>query len=187
MLLQPDLHCRDTKEPCGWSFARCMLRRLTSTTENVEMFPIAILEPQGRWPRLRLHDVWEYRDLLYFLVWRDVKVRYKQTLLGAAWAILQPVLATVVFSIFFGRLAKVPSDGVPYPVFAYVALLPWQLFSFCLAESAGSLVSNQNLIQKVYFPRLVIPLATVLTGLVDFGVAFIVLLILLFGYGIVPA
>jgi lipopolysaccharide transport system permease protein len=133
-----------------------------------------------------LHDVWEYRDLLYFLVWRDVKVRYKQTVLGAAWAILQPVLATIIFSIFFGRLAKVPSDGVPYPVFAYVALLPWQLFSFCLAESAGSLVSNQNLIKKVYFPRLVIPLATVLTGLVDFGVSFIVLLILLFGYGIVP-
>jgi lipopolysaccharide transport system permease protein len=133
-----------------------------------------------------LHDVWEYRDLLYFLVWRDVKVRYKQTALGAAWAILQPVMATIIFSIFFGRLAKVPSDGVPYPVFAYVALLPWQLFSFCLAESAGSLVSNQNLIKKVYFPRLVIPLATVLTGLVDFGVAFIVLLILLFGYGIVP-
>jgi lipopolysaccharide transport system permease protein len=134
-----------------------------------------------------LHDVWEYRDLLYFLVWRDVKVRYKQTVLGAAWAVLQPVLATIVFSIFFGRLAKVPSDGVPYPVFAYVALLPWQLFAFCLAESAYSLVSNQNLIKKVYFPRLVIPLSTVLTGLVDFGVAFIVLLILLFGYGIVPS
>jgi lipopolysaccharide transport system permease protein len=133
-----------------------------------------------------LHDVWEYRDLLYFLVWRDVKVRYKQTALGAAWAILQPVLATIIFSIFFGRLAKVPSDGIPYPVFAYVALLPWQLFSFCLAESASSLVSNQNLITKVYFPRLVIPLATVLTGLVDFGVAFIVLLILLFGYRIAP-
>jgi lipopolysaccharide transport system permease protein len=134
-----------------------------------------------------LRDVWEYRDLLYFLVWRDVKVRYKQTFLGAAWAVLQPVLATIVFSIFFGRLAKVPSDGIPYPVFAYVALLPWQLFAFCLAESAHSLVSNQNLIKKVYFPRLVIPLSTVLTGLVDFGVAFIVLLILLFGYGIVPS
>jgi lipopolysaccharide transport system permease protein len=131
--------------------------------------------------------VWEYRDLLYFLVWRDIKVRYKQTALGAAWAILQPVLATVVFSIFFGRLAKLPSDGVPYPVFAYVALLPWQLFSFCLAESASSLVSNESLIKRVYFPRLVIPLATVLTGLVDFGVAFIVLLILLFSYGIVPS
>ena len=107
-------------------------------------------------------------------------------MLGAAWAILQPVLATIVFSIFFGRLAKLPSDGIPYPVFAYVAVVPWQLFAFCLGESASSLVSNQNLIQKVYFPRLVIPLATVLTGLVDFCVAFIVLLVLLFCYGIVP-
>jgi len=168
-------------------FARDTVSRLTPTSENAERRQVTILEPQGRWPRLRLHDLWEYRDLLYFLVWRDVKVRYKQTVLGAAWAILQPVLATVVFSVFFGRLAKVPSDGFPYPVFAYVAILPWQLFSFCLAESASSLVSNQNLIQKVYFPRLVIPLATVLTGLVDFGVAFIVLLILLFGYGIVPS
>jgi lipopolysaccharide transport system permease protein len=144
------------------------------------------MRPQSRWPRLRLNELWEYRDLLYFLVWRDIKVRYKQTVLGAAWAILQPVLATVVFSIFFGRLAKVPSDGVPYPVFAYVALLPWQLFAFCMAESATSLVANQNLIKKVYFPRLVIPLSTVLAGLVDFGVAFIVLMVLLFSYGIHP-
>jgi lipopolysaccharide transport system permease protein len=165
---------------------RCMLRRLNLRSGKAEKHPIAILEPQGRWPQLRLHDVWEYRDLLYFLVWRDLKVRYKQTALGAAWAILQPVLATIIFSIFFGRLAKLPSDGLPYPVFAYVALLPWQLFAFCLAESASSLVSNQNLINKVYFPRLVIPLAIVLTGLVDFGVAFIVLLVLLFSYGIVP-
>ncbi|MBV8846858.1 MAG: ABC transporter permease [Bryobacterales bacterium] len=160
--------------------------RLPATSEKVEEGPVIILQPQGRWPRLRLQDVWEYRDLLYFLVWRDVKVRYKQTVLGAAWAVLQPVLATIVFSIFFGRLAKVPSDGIPYPVFAYVALLPWQLFAFCLGESAHSLVTNQHLIKKVYFPRLVIPLSTVLTGLVDFGVAFIVLLILLFAYGIVP-
>ena len=167
--------------------ARGTAVRLTLTSEDAERSQVTIIKPQGRWPRLRLHDVWEYRDLLYFLVWRDVKVRYKQTALGAAWAILQPVMATVVFSIFFGRLAKVPSDGVPYPVFAYVALLPWQLFAFCLAESAQSLVSNQSLITKVYFPRLVIPLSTVLTGLVDFGVAFIVLLILLFAYGIVPS
>ena len=169
------------------NFGTETVTRLTLTSEDAERSHVTILEPQGRWPRLRLHDVWEYRDLLYFLVWRDVKVRYKQTALGAAWAILQPVMATVVFSIFFGRLAKVPSDGVPYPVFAYVALLPWQLFAFCLAESAQSLVSNQSLITKVYFPRLVIPLSTVLTGLVDFGVAFIVLLILLFAYGIVPS
>jgi lipopolysaccharide transport system permease protein len=164
-----------------------MIRGLVPKSGDAKRHIVTILEPQGRWPRLGLHDVWEYRDLLYFLVWRDIKVRYKQTLLGAVWAILQPVLATVVFTIFFGRLAKLPSDGVPYPVFAYVALLPWQLFAFCLGESASSLVSNQNLIKKVYFPRLVIPLATVLTGLVDFGVAFIVLLVLLFSYGIVPS
>jgi lipopolysaccharide transport system permease protein len=167
-------------------FGSGAVSRLALTSKDTERGQVTIIEPQGRWPRLRLHDVWEYRDLLYFLVWRDVKVRYKQTALGAAWAILQPVLATIVFSIFFGRLAKVPSDGLPYPVFAYVALLPWQLFAFCLGESAHSLVSNQNLITKVYFPRLVIPLSTVLTGLVDFGVAFIVLLILLLAYGIVP-
>ena len=164
----------------------CMLKQPSLRSRIAEEQPIWILEPQGRWPQLRLHDLWEYRDLLYFLVWRDVKVRYKQTVLGAAWAILQPVLATIVFSIFFGRLAKLPSDGIPYPVFAYVAVVPWQLFAFCLGESASSLVSNQNLIQKVYFPRLVIPLATVLTGLVDFCVAFVVLLVLLFRYGIVP-
>ena len=148
---------------------------------------VTVMRPQGRWPGFHLSELWEYRDLLYFLVWRDIKVRYKQTALGAAWAILQPVLATVVFSIFFGRLAKVPSNGVPYPVFAYAALLPWQLFAFCMAESSTSLVNNQNLIKKVYFPRLVIPLATALAGVVDFGVSFIVLLILLFCYGIIPS
>jgi lipopolysaccharide transport system permease protein len=152
-----------------------------------ERLPKATMRPPGRWPRLGLQEIWEYRDLLYFLVWRDIKVRYKQTALGAAWAILQPVLATSVFSVFFGRLAKVPSDGVPYPVFAFAALLPWQLFAFCMAESATSLVTNQNLIKKVYFPRLIIPLATVLAGLVDFGVAFVILLVVMFSYGIVPA
>jgi lipopolysaccharide transport system permease protein len=148
---------------------------------------VTVMEPQGRWPGIHLSELWEYRDLLYFLVWRDIKVRYKQTALGAAWAILQPVLATVVFSIFFGKLARVPSDGVPYPVFAYVALLPWQLFAFCMSESSTSLVNNQNLIKKVFFPRLVIPLASALAGVVDFAVSFIVLLILLFSYGVFPS
>src|SRR5580692_7767199 len=106
--------------------------------------------------RLNLGEVWRYRELLYFLVWRDIKVRYKQTALGAAWAIIQPVMTMVVFSVFFGRLAKVPSDGIPYPVFAFAALLPWQLFAFSLTESSNSLVGSQNLITKVYFPRLVI-------------------------------
>src|SRR5690349_10170935 len=110
---------------------------------------VVIVQPR-KGLEFRLRDLWEYRDLLYFLVWRDIKVRYKQTALGAIWAILQPLLATLVFSLFFGRLAKIPSDGVPYPVFAYTALLPWQLFAYSLTESANSLVSNQNLIRKVY-------------------------------------
>ena len=113
---------------------------------------MVVVEPRKGFD-LRLKELWNYRELLFILVWRDIKVRYKQTALGAIWAILQPVLATVVFSIFFGRFAKVPSDGIPYPVFAYVGLLPWQLFSYALNESANSLVSNQNLIRKVYFPR----------------------------------
>ncbi len=121
-----------------------------------------------------------------FLIWRDIKVRYKQTALGAAWAILQPVFTMVVFSLFFGRLAKVPSDGVPYPVFAYCALLPWQLFAYALAESSNSVVANQRLITKMYFPRLVIPIAGVLAGLVDFAIAFVVLILLMLYYGIVP-
>ena len=148
--------------------------------------PVLILRPTKGFLRLNLGDVWEYRELLYFLVWRDIKVRYKQTVLGAAWAILQPVMTMMVFSIFFGRLAKMPSDGIPYPVFAFTALLPWQLFAYALSESGNSLVSNQNLITKVYFPRLVIPIAGVLAGLVDFAIAFAVLLCLMLYYGIVP-
>src|SRR5215469_11976143 len=134
--------------------------------------------------RLNLKDLWDYRELLYFLVWRDIKVRYKQTALGASWAVLQPLLTMLVFTVFFGRLAKVPSDGIPYPVFAYTALLPWQLFLFALTESSNSLVGSQNLITKVYFPRLIIPLASVLAGLVDFAISFVVLLGLMLYYGI---
>jgi len=148
--------------------------------------PVLILRPSKGFFRLDLKALWEYRELLYFLVWRDIKVRYKQTALGAAWAILQPVMTMLVFSVFFGRLAKVPSDGVPYPVFAYVALLPWQLFAFALTESSNSLVASQNLITKVYFPRLVIPIASVLAGLVDFAIAFLILLMMMLYYGIVP-
>jgi lipopolysaccharide transport system permease protein len=147
---------------------------------------VLTLEPSKGLFRLKLGDLWEYRELLYFLVWRDVKVRYKQTALGALWAILQPVMTMIVFSIFFGRFAKIPSDGVPYPVFAFAALLPWQLFAYALSESSNSLVSNQNLITKVYFPRLVIPISAVLAGLVDFGIAFVILLAMMRYYGIVP-
>jgi lipopolysaccharide transport system permease protein len=145
-----------------------------------------IILPTRGWVSLRLKEVWEYRELLYFLVWRDVKVRYKQTVLGAAWAIIQPLFMMIVFSIFFGRLAKIPSDGLPYPVFVYCGLLPWQLFSHALIESGNSLVANERLITKVYFPRLVIPLAPLLAGLVDFFVAFLVLLGMMAYYGIAP-
>lgn len=148
--------------------------------------PWRIIQSSTGWVSLNLRELWRYRELLYFLVWRDVKVRYKQTVLGAAWAIVQPFFTMVVFSIFLGRLAKVPSDSLPYPIFAYCALLPWQLFAHALTESGSSLVGNQNLITKAYFPRLVIPLAAVLGGVVDFAVAFVVLLGMMVYYGIVP-
>jgi lipopolysaccharide transport system permease protein len=148
--------------------------------------PVLVIRPSKGFLRLNLKDVWAYRELLYFLVWRDIKVRYKQTALGAAWAVIQPVMTMLVFSVFFGRLAKVPSDGIPYPVFAFAALLPWQLFAFSLAESSNSLVNSQNLITKVYFPRLVIPLASVLAGIVDFAIAFVVLIVLMLYYGLRP-
>jgi len=154
------------------------------STQNAQ--PVTLIRPSHGWVPFNLRDLWEYRELLYFLVWRDVKVRYKQTALGAAWAILQPFLTMVIFSIFFGRLAGVPSDGIPYPLFTYTALLPWQLFSHALTESGNSLISNQQLITKVYFPRLAIPLSAVLAGLVDFGIAFLVLLGLLLYYGVLP-
>lgn len=148
--------------------------------------PLLILEPSQGFVRLNLREVWTYRDLLFFLIWRDVKVRYKQTALGAAWAILQPVMTMLVFSVFFGHFANMPSDGVPYPIFAFAALLPWQLFAYALGESANSLVGSQNLITKVYFPRLIIPLSSILSSVVDFAVAFGVLIIMMICYGRLP-
>lgn len=146
--------------------------------------PTIVIAPSRGWVSLRIGELWAARELLYFLVWRDLKVRYKQTALGVAWAVLQPVLTMVVFSIFFGRLARMPSDGQPYPVFVYAALLPWQLFAHALMESAGSLVGSQSLITKVYFPRLLIPCVPVITGLVDFLIAFGVLVVLMAWYGL---
>ena len=146
--------------------------------------PVLVIKPTYGWVSLGLHSVWEHRELLYFLTWRDIKVRYKQTVLGIAWAVLQPFLLMVVFSVFFGRLAKVPSDGFPYPLFTFCGLLPWQLFAHALTESSNSLVANERLITKVYFPRLVIPLSAVLTGLVDFIFAFLVLLGMMIHYGV---
>ncbi len=148
--------------------------------------PELVIRPAKGWAPLNLADLWRYRELAFFLTWRDISVRYKQTLLGAAWAIIQPFFTMVVFSVFFGFLGKMPSDGLPYPVFTFCALLPWQLFAYSLAESGNSLVANQNLITKVYFPRVVIPLAATLGGLLDFVIAFIVLLIMMVVYGIRP-
>ena len=145
---------------------------------------LLVLEPKHNWLSLDLGDLWQYRELLFFLTWRDIKVRYKQTVLGAAWAILQPLLTMVIFSIIFGTLANLPSDGIPYPIFTYTALLPWQLFAFALTNSSNSLVGSQSLISKVYFPRLIIPIASVLPGLVDFAIAFVVLLGMMFYYHI---
>jgi len=145
-----------------------------------------LIEPPRGWAALELKELWLYRELLFFLAWRDIKLRYKQTALGAAWAILQPLLTMVIFSVIFGQLAKLPSDGIPYPIFTYTALLPWQLFAFALTNSSNSLINSQNLISKVYFPRLIIPLASTLAGVIDFAFAFLVLLGMMAYYRIVP-
>jgi len=131
-----------------------------------------------------LGEVWRHRELLQFLVWRDVKVRYKQTVLGAGWAVLQPLLTMIVFTVVFGRLAKVPSDGLPYPIFAFAGLLPWQMFAFALTESTNSLVASQAVITKVYFPRLIVPLAAIAVAVLDFGIAFTVLVAMMVWYGV---
>lgn len=144
------------------------------------------IEPSRGWVSLKLRELWEYRELLYFLTWRDVKVRYKQTVLGATWAIIQPLMTMVVFSLFFGNLAKIPSDGIPYPIFSYAALVPWTFFANGMGQSSNSLVGAANLIKKIYFPRLVIPISSVISGVVDFALAFIVLLGMMLAYGIMP-
>lgn len=149
--------------------------------------PVHTIAPSRSWAPLQLAELWEYRELLYFLMWREVKIRYKQTALGVAWAVLQPFLAMVMFSLLFGLVAKLPSEGQPYPVFVYCALLPWQLFAFALTESSNSVVANQRLISKVYFPRLILPIAAVCVGLVDFAVSLVVLGAMMIYYGVVPA
>lgn len=146
--------------------------------------PLVTIRSQQSWTALELGDLWRYRELLFLLTWRDIKVRYAQTVLGASWAVIQPILTMVIFSVIFGQLAKLPSDGIPYPIFTYTALLPWQLFSFALINSSQSLVGSQNLVSKVYFPRLVIPIASVLPGLVDFAISFLVLIGMLIYYQI---
>jgi len=152
-------------------------------TTHLEKGPV-ILEPRRSFSISELADLWRYRELLFFLTWRDIKVRYQQTLLGATWAILQPVLTMVVFSLIFGNFAKLPSDGIPYPIFTLAALLPWQLFSGAMSNASNSLVGNQNLITKVYFPRLVVPISAVLATLVDFAISFVVLIGMMIYYQI---
>ena len=145
-----------------------------------------LIDPPRRWEALDLRELWKFRELLYLLSWRDIKVRYKQTVIGGAWAILQPFLTMVVFSIIFGQLLKVPSDGVPYPVFSYAALLPWNFFAGALTRSGNSLIADANLISKVYFPRLILPLSAVLSLILDFAIAFVILVLMMFFYNIVP-
>ena len=160
---------------------------MTMTAESADPAsepPVVVIQPTSGLAALQLRALWHYRELLFFLVWRDVKVRYKQTALGIAWIVLQPVLSMVVFSPLFGGLLNVPSNGVPYPVFAFTALVPWNYFAGSLNRVSGSLINSANLISKVYFPRLIIPLSGVISGLVDFGVSFGVLIVLMAIYRI---
>lgn len=154
-------------------------------TQSIDYHPdTIIIRPCPGWAPLRLYEIWRYHELIYFLVWRDLKVRYSQTVIGAAWVLIQPTLTTLIFTVFFGRLAKLPSDGTPYAVFALCGIVPWQLFANSVSEAGNSLISNQGLIKKVYFPRLILPLARVLAGLVDFCIAFLLLLVVTVAYRI---
>ena len=157
-----------------------------SKTTGIDRKNVLRIEPSKGWVPLKMRDLWEYRELVYFLVWRNVKIRYKQTALGASWAIIQPFMTMLVFSLFFGRLAKVPSDNVPYPIFSFAGLVPWTFFANSLSLASNSLIGSAHLITKVYFPRLAIPIATVLSGVVDFAVAFLMLLVMMMYYGITP-
>ena len=160
---------------------------LLNSSENQILLPekpVVVIEPSKSWVALNLRGLWQYRDLLYILTMRDIKVRYKQTLLGAAWAIIQPLFTMLIFTLFFGKLAGMPSDGIPYPIFAYAGLLPWTFFSNAVTNSGNSLVGNSNLITKIYFPRMIIPMASVASGLLDFVIAFGLLVVLMFYYGV---
>src|ERR1700681_967837 len=148
--------------------------------------PIVRIEARRRWLALDLPELWAYRELLYFFVWRDIKVRYKQTVIGAAWAVLQPVLTMLIFSLFFGKLAKIPSQGLPYPIFYYCALLPWMYFSAAMQNATNIVVDQQRVITKIYFPRVVLPIAAVLSGLLDFAISFVVFLVMMVYYRIMP-
>jgi len=156
------------------------------TLRDIATSPTVVIQPWRGLFNLDLAAVWEYRELLYFLVWRNVKVRYKQTIIGSAWAIVQPVMTMIIFTVIFGHFAKIPSDGLPYSIFAYAALLPWNYFSQAITRSGASLVGNTNLIRKVYFPRLIIPMAEVVAPLIDFLISFLVLLVMMVWFNIAP-
>lgn len=158
----------------------------TTIRSNSNKEDVIIIKPSRGWLSIDFGELWRYRELLYFLVWRDIKVRYKQTVLGAAWAILQPFFTMVVFTLFFGNLAKIPSDGIPYPIFSFAALVPWTFFANGLTHSSASLVASANLLKKVYFPRLIIPISSVLSGIIDFALSFLVLIGMMLFYGITP-
>jgi lipopolysaccharide transport system permease protein len=149
--------------------------------------PVTRITPPGVWWVVPLGELWNYRELLYFFVWRDIKIRYKQTAIGAAWAVLQPFLTMLIFSLFFGRLAHIPSQGLPYPIFYYSALLPWMYFASALQSATNTIVENQRLITKVYFPRLALPLSAVLSGLVDWGISFLMFIAMMIYYRIHPS
>ena len=156
-------------------------------TEITRTEPTTIyIRPSTGLTALNLRDLWIYRELIFFLVWRDIKVRYKQTLLGATWAIIQPIMTMLVFTFLFGKIAKMPTDGIPYPIFSYTALLPWGLFTTALNQGSRSLTAHNNMITKVYFPRLVLPLASVLGGMIDFAIAFLILIVLMIYYQVTP-
>jgi lipopolysaccharide transport system permease protein len=156
------------------------------TVSDAARAPVFAIRPTRGWRFVDLRELWAYRELLYFFVWRDIKVRYKQTVIGAAWAVIQPFFIMVVFSLFFGRLAGIPSEGLPYPIFYYSALLPWMYFANALTHATNTMVEHQQVITKVYFPRLILPFSAVLSGLLDFGIAFTVLVGMMLYYGIVP-
>jgi lipopolysaccharide transport system permease protein len=157
-------------------------------TELAKHEPTTIyIKPTTGLAALNLRDLWVYRELVLFMIWRQLKVRYKQTALGAAWAIIQPLMTMIVFNFIFGSVAKVPTDNIPYPIFSYTALLPWGLFTTALNQASRSLTTNQNMVTKIYFPRLVLPISSVLAGLVDFAIAFVILIGLMFYYGVTPA
>src|SRR5687768_6805810 len=153
---------------------------------DTDEVPVTYIEPSKGWVSFGLRELWQYRELLYFLTWREILVRYKQTVLGAAWAIIQPFFTMIIFSLFFGRLAKIPSEDLPYPIFSYAALVPWTFFANSLTQASNSLVISANMVKKIYFPRLALPIATVLAGGVDFGLAFVVLLGMMLYYGVLP-